>query len=60
MSLQMFRVLNEEEIKSFKDWATNNQEEANADKIGLYHPIVINTWVDLKLLPEDCRQEIPG
>jgi hypothetical protein len=43
MMIDIFKDLNKEEIKEFRQWARNHPENLNIfeQKIGAWHPIVI-------------------
>ena len=48
--MQLFKTLTEDETQSFIRWADDNKLEASVDKIGVYHPIIINHWFELGLI----------
>ena len=48
----MFRVLSEEDKADFIQWADDNEHEARYNKVGVYHPVIIQRWKDKGLMKE--------
>jgi len=50
---EMFRKLSEEDKKGFIQWADDNKKQANINKVGKYHPIIIDRWIELGLITKE-------
>ena len=45
--MEIFRDLCEDEKEEFKEWARTHETWANYDKVGSYHPVIIDEWIKL-------------